>query len=133
VRVRSDEASSVTPSGPSLAVRDPVVHGAQTLGVDALLTAALRTHLRLATVAFFGAGMLVPVVVQAEQHGSPVEVRGAVAHRFHPLTKTYWEYPSPTLWPLWREALARHRSLPKRRYRRHLLWRYSVIWTKPLE
>lgn len=65
----------------------------------------------------------------------PIEAAAAVATRLHRLTKTYWEHPSPTVWPpphTYDEvrALAR-RELPGVRYRRHLLWRYSLVWSKP--
>lgn len=44
-------------------------------------------------------------------------------------------YKSPTLWPPRETYGAMHRLatrlLPGVRYRRHLLWRYSLIWVKP--
>lgn len=51
------------------------------------------------------------------------------------LTRTYWEQPSPTIWPpphtyAGIRAIAAHR-LPGVQYRRHLLWRYSLSWAKP--
>jgi SAM-dependent methyltransferase len=54
---------------------------------------------------------------------------------FHRLTRRYWEHPSPTLWPPpetyagMRRIAAR--ILPGARLCRHLLWRYSLVWTKP--
>jgi SAM-dependent methyltransferase len=49
--------------------------------------------------------------------------------------RTYWEQTAPTVWPppaTWVEMrrLA-HQQLPGARFRRHLLWRYSIVWTKP--
>ena len=63
------------------------------------------------------------------------ETAAVITHRGHQLTRTYWEQPSPTVWPpphtyAEMRALAQH-ALPGVRYRRHLLWRYSLIWTKP--
>lgn len=51
------------------------------------------------------------------------------------MVKGYWEQPSPTVWPpphSYREirALAT-KALPGMNYRRHLLWRYSLVWVKP--
>ena len=51
------------------------------------------------------------------------------------LTRICWEHPSPIVWPpplsyAEMDALARQ-ELPGVRYRRHLLWRYSLIWVKP--
>jgi 2-polyprenyl-3-methyl-5-hydroxy-6-metoxy-1,4-benzoquinol methylase len=65
----------------------------------------------------------------------PFAVAGAVASRFYRLTSTYSDHASPTVWPppesfRSMRALA-HRALPGARYRRRLLWRYSLIWTKP--
>lgn len=65
----------------------------------------------------------------------PWEAAAVITHRGHKLTRTYWEQPSPTVWPpphtyAEMRALAQH-ALPGVRYRRHLLWRSSLIWTKP--
>jgi 2-polyprenyl-3-methyl-5-hydroxy-6-metoxy-1,4-benzoquinol methylase len=65
----------------------------------------------------------------------PWEAAAVIAHRGYKLTRTYWEQPSPVVWPPPHtyadvHALARQ-MLPGARYRRHLLWRYSLIWTKP--
>lgn len=66
-----------------------------------------------------------------------LDVAGAVATRVHTriLGKLYWEHSAPTVWPpphsyaeLRRTAL---RLLPGVVYRRHLLWRYSLVWTRP--
>jgi SAM-dependent methyltransferase len=58
-----------------------------------------------------------------------------VTDRGYRLTRTYWEQPSPTVWPppytyAGIRAIAGDR-LPGVRYRRHLLWRYSLLWAKP--
>jgi len=65
----------------------------------------------------------------------PVEVAAVAVNGIYRLTKTYWQHPSPTVWPppatypgMRRLAT---RLLPGARYRRHLLWRYSIVWTKP--
>jgi ubiquinone/menaquinone biosynthesis C-methylase UbiE len=66
---------------------------------------------------------------------APRELAAAVATRAHKLTRHYWESPARAIWPpehSYREirALA-ERTLPGTRFRRHLLWRYSIVWTKP--
>ncbi|MDN5760352.1 MAG: class I SAM-dependent methyltransferase, partial [Tomitella sp.] len=67
----------------------------------------------------------------------PIEVASAItslaANSAHRLTKSYWQHPSPTVWPppeTYRDMrrLAAQ-LLPGSRYRRHLLWRYSIVWT----
>ena len=65
----------------------------------------------------------------------PIEVVAAIAHRWHSSRKGLWEQPSPTVWPppeTYR-AMRRvaHRVLPGARYRRHLVWRFSLVWAKP--
>jgi 2-polyprenyl-3-methyl-5-hydroxy-6-metoxy-1,4-benzoquinol methylase len=65
----------------------------------------------------------------------PREAAAALANLLHKATKTYWEHSAPTVWPP-PETYASMRRLalevlPGVRYRRHLLWRYSLMWTKP--
>ena len=65
----------------------------------------------------------------------PYLLTAAAAHRIHRITKTPWQHPSPSVWPPpetydGMRRIVEH-ILPGARYRRHLLWRYSVIWTKP--
>jgi 2-polyprenyl-3-methyl-5-hydroxy-6-metoxy-1,4-benzoquinol methylase len=62
----------------------------------------------------------------------PRDVAAVVVNRAHRLTKTEWHSPAPTIWPpahTYRESQAlAERVLPGARYRRHLLWRYSIVW-----
>jgi hypothetical protein len=66
-----------------------------------------------------------------------LDVVGAVVTRVHlnVLRKRYWEHSAPKVWPpplsyaeLRRTAA---RLLPGVEYRRHVLWRYSLLWTRP--
>lgn len=63
------------------------------------------------------------------------EAAGIIANLGYRLTRTYWEQPSPTIWPPPHTYAAIRRlaarSLPGVRYRRRVLWRYSLVWTKP--
>ncbi|MBV9847962.1 MAG: class I SAM-dependent methyltransferase [Kutzneria sp.] len=82
-----------------------------------------------------GGVLAVVGLARSRPGGLPVDLAGAVAHRLHLLTKKHWEHPSPTVWPP-PETYADMRRiaseiLPGVRYRRHLLWRYSLTWTKP--
>lgn len=64
-----------------------------------------------------------------------LDLVAAVVNLAHTTRKGYWEHSAPTVWPPpatyadMRRIAAR--ELPGVRYRRHLLWRYSLIWTKP--
>ena len=65
----------------------------------------------------------------------PAEVAGVVGHRVLLVGKKYQEVNAPTIWPP-PQTYAQVRRiasdiLPGVRYRRHLLWRYSLVWTKP--
>lgn len=65
-----------------------------------------------------------------------IDAAGAVVHRLHRLTKPYTEPTSPVVWPppLTYGEVRRvaERVLPGVRYRRHALWRYSLVWKGPL-
>jgi SAM-dependent methyltransferase len=65
----------------------------------------------------------------------PFAAAGAIGHRILRLRKGFWDDSAPRLWPppdTFGETrrLAR-RVLPGVRFRRLLLWRYSLVWTKP--
>jgi len=79
------------------------------------------------------------VVVGLARARSPVDlawaVAGAVGDRVLRRTRTYHEHSAPIVWPPPEtygamRRLAR-RTLPGVRFRRHLLWRYSLTWIKP--
>lgn len=64
----------------------------------------------------------------------PWEAAAVITNLGYRLARSYWEQPSPTVWPpphtyAEMHALAQ-RALPGVRYRRHTLWRYSLIWAK---
>jgi 2-polyprenyl-3-methyl-5-hydroxy-6-metoxy-1,4-benzoquinol methylase len=82
-------------------------------------------------------GTLVVVGLAASRYPAdlPAELGGVLAHRWYKATRTYWEGTAPVIWPP-PETYAgmrriAQRMLPGVRYRRHLLWRYSLSWTKP--
>ena len=65
----------------------------------------------------------------------PAELGGIVLHRLHGLRQLWAESSGPTLWPP-AETYSGMRSkartvLPGSSFRRLVLWRYSLIWTKP--
>jgi SAM-dependent methyltransferase len=65
----------------------------------------------------------------------PRELAAVLAHRMLKARYGYWDISAPTvrLPPLTYADMRRiaQRGLPGVRYRRHLLWRYSLVWTKP--
>jgi SAM-dependent methyltransferase len=66
-----------------------------------------------------------------------LSLAGTVADRpYQAITRRrYWEQTSPTVWPppesyrSMRELVAD--LLPGARFRRHVFWRYSVLWSRP--
>jgi SAM-dependent methyltransferase len=65
----------------------------------------------------------------------PRDLAGAAASRARRLFREEWESPAPTVWPpahSYAEIRALARAvLPGARYRRHLYFRWSVVWTRP--
>ncbi len=66
----------------------------------------------------------------------PRVLAASIGTRLLKLRRTYWEHSAPMVWPpphTYDEMRAiAERTLPGVRYRRHLLWRYSLVWTKPI-
>jgi 2-polyprenyl-3-methyl-5-hydroxy-6-metoxy-1,4-benzoquinol methylase len=64
-----------------------------------------------------------------------LDVAGAVSTRVHKMTKSYWETSAPKVWPpdvTYRDVREiAGRVLPGSRFRRYVLWRWSVVWTRP--
>jgi SAM-dependent methyltransferase len=65
----------------------------------------------------------------------PRELLAVVADHAIKLRRTHWESTAPTIWPppeTYAEVrVAATRVLPGARMRRRLLWRYTLVWTKP--
>jgi 2-polyprenyl-3-methyl-5-hydroxy-6-metoxy-1,4-benzoquinol methylase len=63
------------------------------------------------------------------------ETAGAILHQVYRRTRHYVEQTAPVVWPppvTYRQAREiAEQTLPGVRYRRHALWRYSLVWTKP--
>ncbi|WP_371406369.1 class I SAM-dependent methyltransferase [Kribbella sp. NBC_00662] len=65
----------------------------------------------------------------------PREVAGVAASWAYRAVKSHWQHPSPIIWPppvtySEMQALATE-LLPGATYRRHLLFRYSILWSRP--
>lgn len=86
-------------------------------------------------------GVLVVIGLARSRQLSDVafDLAGAVASRVHThlLRKQYWEHNAPIVWPPpLSYSEMRHvaaRVLPQVEYRRHVLWRYSLVWQRPQE
>lgn len=109
---------------------------------DAVVSIAVLHHLdavpaleRMRELVRPGGVVVVVGLARSRRRDLPYDAAGAVGTRVHKLTKTYWEISAPVVWPppqtyaeVRRDA---HAVLPGAAYRRHILWRYSLTWTKP--
>ena len=63
------------------------------------------------------------------------EAAAALTNLRYRVTRTYWEHSAPKVWtsPVSYAEMRKiaTAALPGRRFRRHLLWRYSIVWKKP--
>ena len=63
------------------------------------------------------------------------DIAGVVADRLYKRVRTYWDHSAPTVWPppltYGQTRRIAARALPGVRYRRLLLFRYSLVWAKP--
>lgn len=130
-------------TGVDYVLGDVLTHPFEPASFDAVVSVAALHHMDAATALGRLRDLLRPggtlAVVGCARSTWPADVpfeaAGVVANFVHRRTKNYWEHPSPTVWPP-PETYAgmRHLAaqlLPGARYRRHLLWRYSLVWTKP--
>jgi SAM-dependent methyltransferase len=124
---------------------DFLAHPFEPASFDLVASVAALHHMDAETALTRMADLLRPggtlVVVGLARSGRPgdfaLDVAGAVATRVHThvLGKRYWEHDAPKLWPpplsyaeVRRTAA---RLLPGVEYRRHVLWRYSLVWRRP--
>ena len=65
----------------------------------------------------------------------PVDLAGVIAHRWHTRTAPSVEDDAPKVWPpsltYGQTRRVAMRALPGSTYRRRLLWRYTLTWTRP--
>jgi SAM-dependent methyltransferase len=82
-----------------------------------------------------GGTLVINGVARNEVRDLPWELPAMVANLGYRARYGYWQHPSPVLWPpphTYRQIrVLAAATLPGVRYRRHLLWRYSLVWSKP--
>jgi len=135
---RHDDAAGV-----EYVVGDFMTHPFEPASFDHIASIAALHHMGAGAALSRMRELLAPggtlAVVGLARHRYPADlpftVAAAIGHRVHRLGKAYWEDSAPRVWPPpdtfgQTRALAR-RVLPGVRYRRLLLWRYSLVWTKP--
>jgi ubiquinone/menaquinone biosynthesis C-methylase UbiE len=82
-----------------------------------------------------GGSLVIVGLARSRLPDLPWDATAVIADRVHRVTKGYWQHPSPTVWPpphTYRQIrVLAGETLPGVRYRRHLLWRYSLVWVQP--
>jgi ubiquinone/menaquinone biosynthesis C-methylase UbiE len=81
-----------------------------------------------------GGALVVVGLARSRLPDLPWDAAAVIPDLGHRVATGCWEHPSPTVWPpphSYRElrALAEE-TLPGVKYRRRLLWRYSLVWVK---
>jgi SAM-dependent methyltransferase len=110
---------------------------------DAVLSVATLHHLDMESALRRCAGLVRPggvvgVVGLAafDWRDLPYELAGTVASRLIGSSRGLWAHTAPTLWPppltYSQVRSTATRVLPGVRYRRHALWRYSLVWHRPV-
>jgi SAM-dependent methyltransferase len=126
---------------------DFLEHSLEPASFDLVASVATLHHVdaetgltRMAELVRPGGALVVVGLARSRRPGDfAFDVAGAVATRVHKhlLRKRYWEHSAPKVWPppLCYTELRRtaERLLPGVKYRRHVLWRYSLVWTRPRE
>jgi len=91
---------------------------------------------RMAGLLAPGGTLVVSGVARSRWSDLPLDVVAVIANLGYRAARGYWHHPSPIVWPpshTYREIRALAGDiLPGVRYRRHLLWRYSLTWTRPV-
>lgn len=118
-------------------------HGLAPASFDAVVSVATLHHLDAEEALTTMSGLLrlggTLVVIGLARSRLPRdlgwELLSALNYLPRRLLRRRWEHPSPTVWPPphnYDELRSlSDRLLPGSRFRRHLQWRYSLVWTKP--
>ena len=124
---------------------DFLEHSFEAASFDLVASVAALHHMdagtgltRMASLLRPGGSLVVVGLARSRHLGDFVfDIAGAAATRVHRhiLRKRHWEQNAPKIWPppLSYGELRRlaGRLLPGVKYRRHVLWRYSLVWTRP--
>jgi SAM-dependent methyltransferase len=90
---------------------------------------------RMADLLAPGGTLVVSGLARPVPRDLPLDLAAVIVNLGYRAARGYWQHPSPVVWPpphTYREILALAGDLlPGVRYRRHLLWRYSLTWIKP--
>ncbi len=157
VAARAEHVVGIDPDEPSISLAedrgkqpnvsyvmgDFLTYGFEPESFDAIVSVAALHHMdtavalaRMRTLLRPGGRLAVVGLARSRRPWElPLDIAGFIADQAYKRVKSYWDHSAPVVWPpplTYGETkrLAR-RELPGVRYRRHLLFRYSLVWTKP--
>jgi 2-polyprenyl-3-methyl-5-hydroxy-6-metoxy-1,4-benzoquinol methylase len=131
-----------SPPGVSYLVGDFLTYSFEAESFDAVLSVAVLHHVdaeaglaRMVQLLRPGGVLGIVGLARSTILDLPYTLLGALASRVHRGSRPIYEPISPMRWPPPHTFRQMKRIVQKRlpgaQYRRHLLWRYSVIWRKP--
>lgn len=142
VSIDQAEVQNNDDAGAEFVLGDFLTHPFEPASFDFVTTVATLHHVdadiglsRIRDLLRPGGVMCVVGLARAQLRDLPLELASVLAHRYLLLSRKYWQHPSPTVWPPPETYASMRRIatelLPGARFQRHLLWRYSLTWTKP--
>ena len=100
------EAQNNGDAGVSFVLGDFLTHPFEPASFDFVATVATLHHVdargglsRLQDLLSPGGVLCVVGLARNQLHDWPLDLAGVVAHRYLLLSRTYWQHPSPTVWP----------------------------------
>lgn len=135
-------ARSSPVEGVEYVLGDILAHPFQPESFDVIVSVAALHHMepvvalaRMRRLLRPGGRLVVVGLARSGPADLPLDVVAAVASRWYKRTRPYWDHSAPTVWPPPLTYGQTRRmvttQLPGARYRRHLLFRWSAVWTKP--
>ncbi|CAA9272141.1 MAG: N6 adenine-specific DNA methyltransferase, N12 class [uncultured Acidimicrobiales bacterium] len=137
-----DLARAQGTAGVEYVVGDFMTHPFEPESFDAIVSVAALHHMepgaalaRMRRLLRPGGRLAVVGLARSRPADLPLDAAGLLADQYYKRTRAYWDHSAPTVWPpphtYGQVRQLAGRELPGVRYRRHLLFRYSLVWTKP--
>ena len=130
-------------AGVEYVLGDFMTHPFEPESFDAIVSIAALHHMdagaalaRMRSLLRPGGRLAVVGLARSRPVDRPLDVAGFLADQYYKRTRTYWDHSAPTVWPpphtYDQVRRVAGRELQGVRYRRHVMFRYSLVWTKPL-